>query len=309
MNYPDSVLNADIKNNELNSYEQIAEMYEMAADSAFELEKYENSADLYEKALQYSDKLIDCYRDLTISFARLGNIEKAEKSLAIAREKKISNDKLELMQGEISAAKGDAEAAYDSFVKVLELTDDDYIRFRAILVCDKTMIADEANSKTNAEKMVALINDQLNKISSNYSEVVNEMLANEYVRAEQYNKAADVYETLLRNGTLGYSLQKNYFNILYSKLGNYDKCLELLDIMSTENSSDYWVDMNICFVRISIENDKEQTFRNYTEAYNAYKSAEQKYKTFTINGKSDANMDNLRESIKDLKSYGWIKEE
>lgn len=307
--YPDSVLTSEITENNLNALDFIAEMYEMAADSAFELEDYKSSAELYEKTLKYSDKLVDCYRDLTISYARLGEIDKAEESLEAARSKNISSDKLELMQGEISAAKGDVKAAYDCFVKVLELTEDDYIRFRAILVCDKTMIADTENAKANAKKMAVLLQGQLNRVSSEYSDIVAEMLANEYARAEQFDKAAETYGGLMNNGKLSYSLQKNYFNLLYSKLQDYQKSLELLESMKSANPDDYWVYMNESFVRISVENAKEdQTKRDYSAGYKCFQTAEEKYKTYTLNGKTDANMDNLRGAIKELKSYGWITE-
>ena len=310
MAYPDSVITAEVRNNELNASDYIAEMYEMAADSAFELENYEKAVILFQDTLNYSDKSVDCYRDLTISYARLGQIDKAERSLETARSKNISSDKLELMQGEISAAKGDVEAAYNSFVKTLEITDDDYIRFRALLVCDKTMLADSANAKANAEKMTAILKEQMSKVSSEYSDIVTEMLANEYARAEQFGKAAEVYGSLMQNGRLSYSLQKNYFNLLYSKLRDYSKCQELLKSMGEANPEDYWVDMNVCFVKISVENGKKnQSERDYSSAYESYKSAEQKYKTFTLNGKTDANMDNLRGAVKELKSYGWIMED
>lgn len=307
--YPDSVITAEIKANELNDKGLIAQMYEMAADSAFQLEEYESAAALFETTLRYSDSIVDCYRDLTISYARSGNIDKAEDTLETARSKNIANDTLELMQGEIFAAKGDTQAAYDCFVKVLELTDDDYVRFRALLVCDKTMIADSGDAKENSAKMAQLLENQINRVSTEYYQTISEMLANEYTRAEEYQKAADVYEKLLTNGTLGYSMQKNYFNLLYSQLGDYNKCLSLLESMGKMNPEDYWVDMNECFVMISVENGKEQTLRDYSEAYGYYKSADRKYKQFTLNGKTDANMDILREAIKELKSYGWITED
>lgn len=307
--YPDSVLTSEITENDLNALDFIAEMYEMAADSAFELEDYKSSAMLYEKTLKYSDDPVDCYRDLTISYARLGEIDKAEKSLETARTKNISSDKLELMQGEICAAKGDVGAAYESFVKVLDITEDDYIRFRAILVCDKTMLADTENAKSNAEKMSALLQGQLSRVSSEYTDIVTEMLANEYARAEQFDKAAETYGGLMNNGKLSYSLQKNYFNLLYSKLQDYQRSLELLESMKSANLDDYWVYMNESFVRISVENAKEdQTQRDYSAGYESFKTAEEKYKTYSLNGKTDANMDNLRGAIRELKAYGWITE-
>ena len=87
MAYPDSVITAEISGNTLNTADYIAEMYAMAADSAFVLEDYKNSAILYEKTLTYSDKSVDCYRDLTISYARTGEIDKAEETLETARKK------------------------------------------------------------------------------------------------------------------------------------------------------------------------------------------------------------------------------
>ncbi|MGN0639323.1 MAG: protein kinase [Oscillospiraceae bacterium] len=304
--YPDSVINSEIVENPQNSSNVYADMYEMSAESAFELEQYESAVEMFKKALGYSDKKVECYRDLTIAYARLGEIDKAESSLNDAKERGISSDKLELMQGEISAAKGDVNSAFASFLKAIELTEDDYICFRAILVCDKMMLSD--NSKENAGKMITLLEEQIGKISNEYAEIVKEMLANDYVIAEDFQNAADVYGELLEQGNLNYSLQKNYFNILYSKLRDYGKCVDLLKKMSAENSEDYWVEMNLAYVYISIENAKEQSKRDYSAAAESYKKAEELYAVFVKNGKSDPNMDNLRAAVNELKNYGWIKE-
>lgn len=304
--YTDAVINAEITENPLNSGDVYAKMYEMSAESAFELEQYESAVEMFKKALEYSDKMVECYRDLTIAYARSGEIEKAESSLNAAKERGISNDKLELMQGEISAAKGEVDSAFASFINAIDLTEDDYIRFRAILVCDKIMLSD--NSKENAGKMIALLKEQIGKISPEYVGIVKEMLANDYAVAEDYQKAADVYGELLEQGNLNYSLQKNYFNILYSKLRDYRKSEELLKKMRAENPEDYWVEMNLAYVYISIENAKEQTRRDYSAAAESYKRAEELYAVFVKNGKSDPNMDNLRAAVNELKNYGWIKE-
>ena len=309
MSYPSSVINVDITGNELNDLGLLADMYMMSADSAFELENYKNAIDLYKKTLSYSELLVDCYRDMTISYARLGDIESAEESLSKAKGLGISDDRLELMQGEIHAAKGEVDEAYDSFVNAIQLTDDDYICFRALLVCDKTLLADTANTQENAAKMIKLLNEQKNLVSLEYSGIVREMLANEYAVTEDYENAADCYQSLLDDGLLNYSLQKNYFNILFSKLQSYEKCLELLSNMKSQNSEDYWVEMNYSYTYISIENDKtNQLQRDYSRAYASYKTALEQYEFYSRDGKTDANMDRLKGLINDLISYGWIKE-
>ena len=303
--YPDSVV--DFQNiDNMNNEQYAAEMYEMAAESEFELEQYEKAIEKFNKALSYSDKVINCYRDLTISYARLGDIDNAEKALNKAKTLGISSDVLELMQGEISAAKGEISLAYESFLKAIEHTEDDYIKFRAILVCDKTMLAD--NSKENAEKMIPILKKQIGNISDEYADTVKEMLANEYFIAEDYESAAETYDELLLNGELNYSLQKNYFNILFSKLHRYEKCIEMLKKMKQEAPEDYWVEMNLAYVFISIENAKAQSARDYSSAYKSYKKADELYSAYVKNGRSDPNMDSLRAAVNELKNYGWIKE-
>lgn len=310
MNYPETVLNSEITQNELNDLGLIAEMYMMSADSAFELEDYGNAITLYNKTLSYSDKLVECYRDLTISYARLGNIEEAEQSLEKAEQLGISDDRLKLMQGEIHSAKGETTEAYDCFTAALEQTDDDYIRFRALLVCDKTMLADTGNAAANAQKMITLLKEQESKVSLEYAGVVKEMLANEYAVAEDFENAASCYQSLFDDGILSYTLQKNYFNILYSKLQSYEQCLALLGQMKAQNADDYWVDMNLSYTYIAVENAKaDQLRRNYSNAYSSYKTAAEEYKVYAQNGKGDANMDRLKGLIDDLIAYGWIEEE
>lgn len=314
MAYPDSVLVPEVLTNDKNSFDIRAEMYEMAADSAFELEKYSEAATLYEKAVFYSEKITDCYRDMCISYARVGELPKAKFSLRRARERNVSNDSIELMQGEISAAEGDFDAAYESFRKTLEITENDYVQFRALLACDNAAASESANVEEAALKMIELISGQMDKVSEEYSTIVAEMLAGDCAKYaelsgnnEYYRRAADCYKQLLDKDKLGYSLMKNYFNILFSKLKSYDECGALLDKMSGINPEDYWIEMSRSFLYISVENEIENHLeRDYSKAYASYLNAVEQYKIFTRNGKTDPNMDSLSEAINELKSFGWI---
>lgn len=314
MAYPDSVLVPEILNNEKNGADIKAEMYEMAADSAFELEKYPEAASLYEKAVFYTETITDCYRDMGISYARSGEIPKAEYALERARELNVSNDSIELMQGEINAAKGDFPGAYESFRKTLEITDNDYVRFRALLACDNAAASESENVEEVTLKMIELISGQTDNVSEEYSSIVTEMLAGDCAKYaelsgnnEYYGKAAECYGQLFNEDKLGYSLMKNYFNILFSKLKSYDECGVLLDKMSEINSEDYWIEMSRSYLYISIENEVENhRERDYSKAYASYLNAVEQYKDFTRNGKTDPNMDSLTAAINELKSFGWI---
>ncbi len=310
--YPDKILTTDIFNNSNNSREMFAQIYEIAANGAFELEQYNDAVENYQEALRYSPKIIECYRDLTISYARLGNIELAEESLEKARELGITDDRLDLMQGEISVAKGEFSEAFDSFNSAIQKTNDNYVRFRSLLACDKAAIAD--GQAMSAMKVVMLLESELDNVTAEYSGTVREMLANEYARcgelldsSDYYRKAADCYREIMDEGILSYQLKKNYFNILFTQLKEYDSCAKLLDAMEQENALDYWIPMNKAYLEITLQNMiSDQSKRDYSAAYNSFLKADELYGTYTQNGKSDPNMDTLRSSINSLKSFGWI---
>ncbi len=314
MEYADKTLTPEIMTNEKNSREIFGEIYGLSANSAFELEMYDRAVNNFEKALLYAPNVVEFYRDLTISQARLGNIGAAEASLEKAVLNGISDDRLDLMQGEISLAKGEYEKAFESFSAALKKTDDDYLRFRTLLAYDKAAAAD--NSEDSAQSAVKLLETELGRVSLEYSNTVREMLANEYARCgefsgnvEYYDKAAGIYGELMSGGNLNYSLKKNYYNILFSQLRDYESCLKILDEMEKENSGDYWIPMNRAYVQISVQNAVEdQSKRDYKASYESYLKAEELYKQFAENGRSDPNMDTLRASVKELIKYGWIKE-
>lgn len=317
MIYADSVLVFEILDNSKNSEKIKAEMYGMAADSAFELGEYSEAAAFFEKSVSYDPFVTECYRDMGISYARLGDTQKAKSVLARAEDLGISNDQIELMQGEINAAEGDFPAAYKNFQKALEITENDYLRFRALLACDKAADQEDGEKQDATLKTIALLSGQMDRVSAEYRDTVMEMLAVDYARyadlsgeGEYYTKAAECYGDLLERNQLSYSLMKNYFNILYSKLNSYDKCEALLNKMSAVNSDDYWIDMSRSYVYISVENAIENhASRDYSKAYASYLDAVGQYESFKQNGKSDPNMDALTEAIKELKSFGWIKED
>ncbi len=316
MNYPDKVLTADMLTDPYNGDDIKANMYILAADSAFELERYKNCIELYRKALFYNEENADCYRDLTISYARTGNTELAESTLEKAEKADVSNDQLTLMRGEICYAKGEFDQAYESFCEAIRSTDNNYIKFRALLICDKMMQANADKIENAPFKMVELLSEQQKTISGDYANIVTEMLANQYylcgnftLNPDYYYKAVLCYDKLMQEGQLSYSLKKNSFNIMYSKLEEYERCIELLKTMEQDNPQDYWVWMNYAYTYISMQGEiEDQNARDYTLAYDCYKKADEYYKAYIRNtGVTDANMDSLRNAVDQLIDWGWIK--
>ena len=320
--YADRVITPEMLSDPHNTNGVLADMYVLSADSAFELAEqsedpntqdnyYRQAVTLYEKALSYNEAIPECYRDITIAYARTGQISEAENELALAGSRGLSDDQLEMLRGEICWSKGDYEGAYSSFEKTLDITEDDYIRYRTILIADK-MTRDRNNTVTGKVGiMLALLEEQQELVAEKYQRAVTEMLAYEYVQqgentgnTEYYYKAAKFYDQLLREGRLSYTLQKNYFNVLYSRIKDYSRCMELLDIV-LEQTEDYWVYMNYSYTCISVEQEKPAPERSYSRAYEYYLKAEELY-SGSVN---DPDMDTLSSSIETLKSMGQIKED
>ncbi len=313
--YPDSVLNADILTDEYNDEGMKANMYILAADSAFELERYEDSIDLYRKALYYAEESADCYRDLTISYARTGDIQHAQDTLKKAEGLGVSNDQLLLMEGEILYSKKEYAQAFEIFRQTVNETDNDYIKFRALLISDKMVRENPDEIQDAIFTLSSLLDSTRKTIDTQYADVLTEMLANQYVLCgnrtgddSYYAKAVQCYYSLNTDGKLAYNLKKNCVNILYSKLADYTKCLEMLAEMEQENPDDYWVWMNYSYTYSAIENKIPDVMdRDYNKAYECYLKAEELYKKQTgSSGKTDADMDKLRVEMQKLKDDGRV---
>lgn len=313
--YPDSIMNADIQGDEHNDDSIKANMYILAADSAFELNLYTDAIDLYRKALFYAEESPDCYRDLTISYARTGDIDHAQSTLEKAKKIGVSADYLLLMEGEICYSKGEFSEAFDIFCRTVDNTTNDYIKFRAMLICDD-MVRNNLSELRDAPFTLAQVLDRTRRsVAPEYSGVLTEMLASQYVFCgnntgddSYYAKAVQCYYSLNENGALSYTLKKNCVSILYSKLSDYDKCLDMLAEMEQEQPEDYWIWMNYSYISCEKQNAvTDIAARNYNEAYSYYQKAEECYrKQMGSSGKTDADMDKLRSEMEQLVADGRV---
>lgn len=317
LDYVQTALSAKKSADSSDNDELMADIFILGAESAFELaaaddnnsgEYYRSAIELYEKALFYNESIPECYRNIVIAYARIQNVDKAAQMLTLAEANGVTNDELSMLKGEIAWARGEYESAYSCFETALELTENDEIRYRVILAADK-MTRDDRNTLSSSKStMLQMLQTQSDVIAERYSRVTDEMLAYYYVQhgeqtenTEYYYEAAKIYDKLLKDNKLSYTLQKNYFNILFSKLGAFERCLELLDYMSNQGG-DYWVSMNYSYTYIAIEQQKDVTEQDYAKAYECYLSALEMY-----SGSGDPDMDTLGASIDTLISFGLIR--
>lgn len=310
--YPDTVLTEERLSDAFNDDSLKANIYAVAAESAFELSDFTRACELYRKSIMFDPNNPDCYRDAAISYARVGDGESADNMLAKAENAGVSDDELSLISGEIHWMNGEYIQAFDDFSRTADITENDYILFRSLLACDNMCIKAGDDFRGSEVEMVELLEKHLPDVSEAYYDIIEELLANEYSRCgvslgmdRYFRLAANCYKDLLNRGKLNYALEKNYFN-LAEKIGAYDECFALLDIMASERD-DYWIMMNYSWLSITVENTKSIEERDFSKSYEYYLRAKEMYdEYFRESGAADANMDKLAIAIGELKSAHYI---
>lgn len=313
-----------------NSSTTAANIYALTGECAYYLEDYDTAVTLYKESLFYDDRNDGCYRDLAISYARSGELERAQTTLNKAEALGVSGDNLSLVRGEILWKKGDAAGAVQEFERAAEMTEDDYLLYRTLTSC--CAMAESAGEPEMHLRAAALL-EQHRDIGGEYEYIVLDMLANEYYlcgRAEEqtadelnktastrgeaeehrtaangyYENAAGCYRTIYSAGKLTELEGQKYFFNLLEKLGHYDECRSLLEYIreSGTASEDYWLPMSECYLCYYEEYEKPAEMRDYTAFAKAYGEALAAYQKYLAAepGKTDASMEQLAKAVKQL---------
>lgn len=295
---------------EMQNFALKCNLYFVVGNVYFELENYDNAILNYNKALSIEPQYKDCYRDLAIAYARNGKIDDASDILEKAENIGVSNEQIFLMKGEIEAYKENYSVALDYIEKSISITQDEYLLLRGITVHNRIT----ADNTGDLNRSVKIINDNLKKFSSSYKDYAVEILGNLYKQLgdktrneEYYIEAVKQYKSITSNYSQNYVVCKNCFELQYH-IGDYEYALKTLSEMEKNYVEDYWIMMNYAFTHIKLQESIENKNRSYAEAYTYYKKAEEYYKIYSRNGKTDPNMELLSAYINQLIDGGWIEE-
>ena len=294
------------------TYDLKENMYFVAGNAYFELEDYGKAIEVYTRCLSVNPIFTDCYRDLAISYARMGLEDEAVEILDKAIEAKASNDQIYLVQGEIEITR----CNYENAIKYLEMaakeTTNEYLLYRTIYVYARLCDAQSKNIKDAHKRSSAFIEKYYTDDNSQYSSFICEILASQYSRLAMqtndeamFRKSTYYYEKLIYNASQKYIVYKNCFEIYYH-LRDYDDCIRILSKMEEAFPNDYWVMMNYAIVHIDIQNDININQRSYENTLLYYEKAVEYYEEYRKNGKTDPNMDVLKSYIDQLRNNGWI---
>ena len=260
---------------------------------------YNKAIGFFEIAASNMTKNPSFYRDYAISLARTGNVAEAEQILEIARSLGLEADSLNLLQGEVSFAKKEYDRAIDYFGRVISLTIDDYMLYRALLRLDEIY-----KLLGQPERSVELLEGTFSRLSLNRVQEMTVRLANAYDLSGDYGNAIRLFEQLSSNGILEFSLIQRFAALLHTA-GEFERAASVLEQMSVFFPYDYRVPMRQAKLeadrQLKIENDS----RNYALAKQYYDEAVRMYGENVRPGESDPEMQELGLLIEQLREGGW----
>ena len=275
----------------------------------------------YQDAIKYYNKAIDggydgtgCYRELAECHLNMGNLEKAEETLANATSSGISGSDMELMAGEIALAKGDESGAtghYENSIQMAEASGEYDVLLRAYLGLNDACLAKEKTEQTLTDAIAVLERAQASLPSEYQIQILQSQVQN-YVDAFQLTNyrpyiqsGIDLIEKSINNGWKDYN---NYTNLafLYEQDGNFDRAKEILEGLTNDYPDNYVAFKRLCYLEADYQATLPVSSRNYTifEAY--YTAAKAKYSQ-SGNAAGDLEMDFLDQMYNEAKANGWLK--
>lgn len=261
---------------------------------------YNNARGNFETAVQFVKDNPVYYRDYAISLARTGDIAEAEHVLEKAQVLNLDTDSLNLLRGEIAFAKQDYNDAVDYFGKVITLTVDDYVRYRAY------QTSDEIYKLTGQpERSVDLLETSMNQIPLNRVPEITERLGDAYVKSGDYDNAIILFERLTESGVPQFHVMQN-LAILYQKKGDFEHAAVVLSEMTDIFPNDYRVPMRQAYLEADRQTIIENINRNYALTKQYYDTAIRLYNENVKPGESDPEMQQLDYLIEQLRANKWI---
>lgn len=287
------------------------------ASAYFELGEYEKAANGFYNGAQYFDMNADNLRDYAVSLGRLGRIDEAEDILKTLTGLGAKPEVTAYVQGEVAYAKGDYVAAEEAFKEVLEETDETGLRRRCYIALgdvyrDCTALVRTMSSPiaTPATKAVEVLSVGIMEESMRYDSSLWETLGMAYfeafhtdpnVPAEYLTRAAECFQRVIELGVTKDYLYSNLYTIYYEQQ-DYEKAGMALDEYQTQLPDDYMPHALRGILLITLENQKSESSRDYSQALAEYETAG----SMLRNEDNTVYYQQLGSLIDDLRENSWL---
>ena len=294
-----------------------SKLAEILAAAYFEQEDYASAAAFFRLSTAGGDLTVPAMRDYAVSLGRLGDVSAADEVLQRMYDAGASGDVTDYVQAEVDRALEDYAAAESGFRSVLDSTEDESLQKRALRALAETyrdcaVLARTGDSPIDypATKEAELLSDGIVRCGLSYDSTLWEMLALAYFEAyhtdasapDSYlTNAADCFERVISMGVQAGYLYSDLYAIYYEQQ-DYDKAEQALAAYETAFPDDYLPHALRGMMLITIENEKSQSQRDYTQAAAEYDKAGSMLRS----GDDRTYYQQLESLIGQLRTNGWL---
>lgn len=274
----------------------------LKGDVYYENKEYEKSVKYFQKAVDIEPSNIEYGRNLAVSYAKSGNIKKSREILDLLLESGASDDVLQYVNSEVLLAEGKPLEAVQKFEKSISLTQDEVLKRKAYIEISNIYKSLRADSKAEMlNKQIGILEKASNDLNNKDDLVITEMMAEAYYSANMYESASEKFNKLL---SIGYDRPYIYRNlaIIYQQMGNLHEAEEILFDMKEKYEDNYTCYLQLAFLYLEMEGQKDQDFRDYSEVVNNYNLAVK----FSPSGEQSSDLIPLKNKISELKQKGWL---
>jgi len=288
-----------------------ADIYYILGTAYFNTNDYNNAVIKFERAVELEGNEVAYIRDLAVTYARMGELDKAQSKLDEIKSKNMSEEVTWYVSGEIFSAQKKPEEAVNSFNKCLGITKDEDLKKRTFISCSEVYINNKDKVSNALDNEIATLERANSELKEKNNLQIIEMLGSAYYEkgmSSQGNKN----EILLKSNNCfkqlldsGYNRPYIYRNmaIINEQIGDFKSSEEILLKMKQQYPEDYTCYMQFAFLYADMESKKPNENRNYDKTYENYKLAVK----YAPNGEKTPEILPLVKLIDELKKNKWIQ--
>ena len=279
--------------------DSLGNMFYIVGNAYYENEDYSSAIANFQKAIEYNATNPLFYRDISISEAKNGNTEDAITYLNYAVDHGLEEDSIQMAKGEIEFSKSNYDLAIESFERAFELSTDDSVKRRDMVLEINTY---KKMGNESLDKAIEFMKNREGEFGDS-SPYLIESMADIYARKGDYQNAATYLAKLKNMGDISLRTYSN-IAIVYQNIGDMTNAKKYLNEMIDAYPNEYESYMRYAMFEADEQSRLPNESRNYSDFAKYYNKAVELYQ----NAKADdVEMKKLSSMAEQLKSGGWFK--
>jgi len=271
----------------------------LEAKSHMELEEYDEAIASFKRALDIGDSS-EGYANLAVCYAKKGDSDSAFEVLNNLYNR---NDIRHYIQAEIYLSKNNIDKAEKEFYLAIENAHDESIKRNAYISMARMYKNERHEDKNNyhyLKKQIDIMEEAVRELQNEDDLTITEMMGEAYFTSKEYNLALIKFNRLLQ---LGYERDYIYRNIaiIHQQMGELSEAENVLLEMKRLYPENYQCYLQLAFVYLEMESQKENDLRDYSLVVDNYEMAK-KY----VDSQDENELVQLERKIEELEDGGWI---